>query len=33
VDHTIERGAGSVQVSIVDDDFEYLSAIMVLADG
>jgi acyl dehydratase len=32
-DHTIARGEGSVEVSIVDDDVEYLSATMVLADG
>lgn len=33
VDHTIERGQGSVEVRIVDDDVEYVSATMVLADG
>jgi acyl dehydratase len=31
--HTIERNQGSVGVSIVGDDVEYLSATMVLADG
>ena len=33
VDHTLAGGGGSVEVSIVDDDAEYLSATMVLADG
>jgi acyl dehydratase len=31
--HTIERNEGSVEVSIRDDEAEYLSATMVLADG